>query len=226
MLVWNAVACDWRRVNKKSLDEDWICLAKPCKEWDEFYSIFCREKDLATMLERPCNLQMVCVYTDNSKHEPSSSPKTACFRHGSAAFPTSKPTSNYSSFWQFFWTRGVNPITAPPHSYPAAHRDTLGSLIECPLCLQLIGLRSRLESPMRFRDKDADPNAATSLHGCRMEIKPGLVCEAFANLCAICLLFHWKYPFWYLKQLPRQMWPDWGLAECAGFRIQQKVQVF
>jgi len=61
---------------------------------------------------------------------------------------------------------------------------------ECPFCLQLTGLRSRLESPMHLADKDADLNADTSLHGCRLEIKPGLVSEAFANLCTICLSFH------------------------------------
>lgn len=39
-------------------------------------------------------------------------------------------------------------------------------------------------------DKDADPNVDTLLHGCRIEIKLGLVCKAFSNLCIICLLFN------------------------------------
>lgn len=79
---------------------------------------------------------------------------------------------------------------------------------------------------MHFMDKDADPNADVPLHGCRMEIKLGLVCKAFANLCTICLSFHYKYPFGNLIHLPRQMWPDWGLAERAVFRVKQKAQVF
>lgn len=129
MLVWNTLACDWRCINKKSLGKDWICKTFPGKEWDTLYSIFCKEKNLATMPDCPCILQMGCVYIDKSWHEPSSSPKTAFFRHGSAWFPTSKPTSNYNSFWQFVCARWVNPITASPYSYIAAQSGMFGSLI-------------------------------------------------------------------------------------------------
>lgn len=97
------------------------------------------------------------------------------------------------------------------------------NLMSAPSVCSLLGSESSWISWIRMLIQIC---AATLLHGRRMEIKLGVVCEAFASLCSASLSFHCKYPFWNLKCLSRQMWPDWGLAERAVFRIQQKVQVF
>lgn len=172
-------------------------------------------------------LQTGCVYIDKSWQEPSSRPETVYFRHGFALFPMSKPTSNYSSFWVL-----LNKRSQPHHCFclflPSCSQwyVWMPNLMRVPSVCSSSSLDPDWNLPCSFMDKDVNANADTSLHGCRMEIKPGMVCKAYAHPCTVCLSFHWKHPYWNLKHLPSQMWSDWHLALCDVFRIQQKVQVF